>query len=285
MFRNAVAFLRRVPSSLIARVDALGFRRVDPALFTLWTALSTLASARSFYGYMLKQTGGEWSAPLDDVFIHFDYARATALGHPFEWTVGNGYSSGNTSLTYPFVLALGWLLGFTGRSLMKWAALVAAVSVFGMLLAARRLFVESDRDDWGRLSSYLLPPIFLGVGALDWSLWSGMEVSFFLAAWALGLVAWLKLDADARGVKAPSRASAHAWWLMRALPRRRASRAGTRSAKKIQACAPSPEREISSATGTPNSSQDWAKARASARQSASSKSTARKWQVSSSSKG
>ncbi len=89
------------------------------------------------------------SAPLDDVFIHFDYARATALGHPFEWTVGNGYSSGNTSLTYPFVLAFGWLVGFTGRSLMKWAAILAAVSVFGALLAARRLFIEGPRDDWG----------------------------------------------------------------------------------------------------------------------------------------
>jgi len=141
------------------------FRPVDRVLFPLWAATCTLASARSFYGYMLKQTGGEWSAPLDDVFIHFDYARATAQGHPFEWTVGNGYSSGNTSLTYPFVLAAGWLLGFTGRDLMKWAALVAMVSVFGTLLAARRLFVESRDDDWGRASSYLLPPIFLGVGA------------------------------------------------------------------------------------------------------------------------
>ena len=162
---------------------------------------------------MLKQTGGEWSAPLDDVFIHFDYARATALGHPFEWTVGNGYSSGNTSLTYPFVLALGWILGFTGRAMMQWAALVAAVSVFGVLLATRRLFLESRRDDWGRLSSYLLPPVFLGIGALNWSLWSGMEVSFFLATWAIALLAWLRLEADARSEKDPSATSAHAWWL------------------------------------------------------------------------
>ena len=169
-------------------------RRLDRPIYIVWTAVHTLISARSFYGYMLKQTGGEWSAPLDDVFIHFDYARATALGHPFEWTVGNGYSSGNTSLTYPFVLALGWLLGFTGRSLMKWAAIVAAMSVFGTLLAARRLFLETENDDWGRLSSYLLPPAFLGIGALTWSLWSGMEVSFFLATWAIALVAWLGME-------------------------------------------------------------------------------------------
>ncbi|MFO0738036.1 MAG: hypothetical protein U0270_19240 [Labilithrix sp.] len=169
-------------------------RRFDRPLYVLWAAASTLISARSFYGYMLKQTGGEWSAPLDDVFIHFDYARATAQGHPFEWTVGNGYSSGNTSLTYPFVLAAGWLLTFTGRSLMKWAAIVAMTSVFGTLLAARRLFIENERDDWGRLSSYLLPPAFLGIGALTWSLWSGMEVAFFLATWAIALVAWLGVE-------------------------------------------------------------------------------------------
>jgi hypothetical protein len=185
-------------------------RRLDRVLFTLWAGACTLVSARSFYGYMLKQTGGEWSAPLDDVFIHFDYARATALGHPFEWTVGNGYSSGNTSLTYPFVLAIGWLVGFTGRSLMKWAAILAAVSVFGTLLAARRLFIEGPRDDWGRLSSYLLPPVFLGIGALTWALWSGMEVAFFLATWAIALVAWLRVEERAR---VGAYASGRAWAL------------------------------------------------------------------------
>ena len=205
VFRNAVALIHPGPR--------LGLRRIDPLLFALWAALHTLASARAFYGYMLKQTSGEWSAPLDDVFIHFDYARATALGHPFEWTIGNGYSSGNTSLTYPFVLAAGWLLGFTGRELMRWAALVAAVSVFGTLLAARRLFIESTYDDWGRLSSYLLPPVFLGIGALDWSLWSGMEVAFFLATWAIALVAWQRVEEGARTAHTSRSIGSRAWWL------------------------------------------------------------------------
>ncbi len=188
-------------------------RRADRPLYTLWAAANTLASARAFYGYMLKQTGGEWSAPLDDVFIHFDYARATALGHPFEWTVGNGYSSGNTSVTYPFLLAVGWLVGFTGRSLMKWAAILAAVSVFGTLLAARRVFIERVDDTWGRVSSYLLPPIFLGIGALTWSLWSGMEVAIFLAAWAMALVGWWTVEEDARLGRPLSASATHAWWL------------------------------------------------------------------------
>ena len=176
--------------------------RLDPAAYVLWSAAWTLGSARTFYGYMLKQTGGEWSAPLDDVFIHFDYARSTALGHPFEWVVGNGYSSGNTSLLYPFVLALGWRAGFRDMSLMKWAAIVAAACVLGVLLAVRPLFGAfasnahraSRVDAAGRAASYLLAPVLLGVGALDWSLWSGMEVAVFLGTWALALHVFLALE-------------------------------------------------------------------------------------------
>ena len=201
MFRNVARSLRPL------------YRQIDPILFVVWAAVSTLLSARMFYGYMLKQTGGEWSAPLDDVFIHFDYARSTAEGHPFEWTVGNGYSSGNTSLTYPFVLALGWLVGFTGRDMMRWAALVACVSVFGTILAARRIFIEDEHDDWGRISSYLLPPVFLGVGACTWSLWSGMEVAFFLATWAIALVLWQHVESDATTAHASSQVAPRAWWL------------------------------------------------------------------------
>src|SRR3989339_1955018 len=74
-------------------------------------------------------------------------------------------------------------------------------------------------------------------------------------------------------------------WLMMAVPRARASRAGTEQEKNIQICAPLPDLEISKATGTPRSRHDWRKASASDFQSASSKSTARKLQVSSVSSG
>ena len=76
------------------------------------------------------------------MFIHFDYARATARGYPFQWSEGNGFSSGNTSLTYPFVLAVGYLVGFGERSpgLMLWAAMVAACSTLGFFWALPRLF-------------------------------------------------------------------------------------------------------------------------------------------------
>jgi hypothetical protein len=157
-------------------------RRADFLLFVLWSAAWLLASAHRFYSYMLAQTGGEWSAPLDDVFIHFDYARATAQGAPFQWVLGNGYSSGNTSLTYPFALAAGFRAGFTGPALMQWAAWLALLSTFVLVLLARRWFLATQVS---RVATYLIAPLVTAVGALAWSLWSGMEVAWFLGLWAL----------------------------------------------------------------------------------------------------
>lgn len=157
-------------------------RRLDRPLYPLFAGVLVLVAARSFYGEMLDQTGGEWSAPLDDVFIHFDFARATARGYPFQWSEGNGYSSGNTSLTYPFILAFGYWIGFRGSTLMLWAAIVACCSVFGVLLVAPRLGRGLPAP-----ARYLIPPALLGVGALDWALFSGMEVAWFLTLWAVAL--------------------------------------------------------------------------------------------------
>lgn len=128
---------------------------------------------------------GDWSAPLDDVFIHFDFARSTARGYPFQWLEGQGYSSGGTSLLYPFVLALGYWLGFRSLSLVVWAGIVACVSVLVALMGSARLF--GGLPAW---TKYLAPPFLLCTGVLDWTLFSGMEVALFLGLWGVALVAW-----------------------------------------------------------------------------------------------
>jgi hypothetical protein len=161
-------------------IDALVARygSVDRRLFVVWTSLCVSYVAAKFVTAMLSQTGGEWSAPLDDVFIHFDYARATARGYPFQWSEGNGYSSGNTSLTYPFVLAFGYWVGLRGQFLMAWAVLVACLSVLVFFHGAASLIAPA-----GPWAKYLLPPVVLSLGALDWSLFSGMENAFHLGIW------------------------------------------------------------------------------------------------------
>jgi hypothetical protein len=186
------------------RFGAAQARRYEALAYTLTAAIVTLAVASRFYGSLRLQTlhslnwaapaafdkwvtegRGPWSAPLDDVFIHFDFARSAARGYPFQWSEGNGYSSGGTSLLYPLVLALGYRAGLHDLDLMQWAAIVACVTTFGFLLGARRLTREMPR-----ISSYLLPFALLSVGALNWSLFSGMEVALFLSLWALSYIAY-----------------------------------------------------------------------------------------------
>jgi len=181
-----------------------GAARVEPVLYAVVAGLSTLYVAGRFYGSLRLQTLysdywagpasfdhapgaalGRWSAPLDDVFIHFDFARSAARGHPFEWCAGNGYSSGGTSLLYPFVLAVGEFAGFRGLVLMEWAAVIACVSVFALLLAVRHAFVGLPR-----FTTYLAPAALLGVGALSWALFSGMEIAFFLGLWGGAFLSW-----------------------------------------------------------------------------------------------
>ncbi|NUP09823.1 MAG: hypothetical protein HOW73_27570 [Polyangiaceae bacterium] len=169
---------------------------LDSRAYAVWCAAVVAYVASVFYQSMLEQTGGEWSAPLDDVFIHFDYARSTARGHPFEWSPGNGYSSGNTSITYPFVLAIGWLVGFRDMSLMQWAAGVAGVSMLVFFIAAARY--TRPLGPWAK---YFLPPAVMSLGALDWSLFSGMENAFHLGVWGLASMAFDRFErvrADAK---------------------------------------------------------------------------------------
>jgi len=163
----------------------------DALVYAGFIVVCTLFASSAFYGYMLMQTKGAWSAPLDDVFIHFDYARSFARGYPFQWTEGNGYSSGNTSLSYPIVLAVGYWLGFKQLLLVVWAAIVAHLGVFGFLYQsgalvdgiAGRLDPEGGREHaWLK---YLMPPAVLSLGALNWTLWSGMENAWHLGVWGL----------------------------------------------------------------------------------------------------
>ncbi len=172
------------------------WRDHDTLAYALWAMWCTLFAASAFYGYMLVQTGGMWSAPLDDVFIHFDYARSFARGYPYQWSEGNGYSSGNTSLTYPMVLGAGYWLGFRELNLMLWAAIVACLSIVLFLLCvgslARGPRTGADHQPTPRWLQFLVPPAVLSMGALDWTLFSGMENAFHLGVWGLCLALALR---------------------------------------------------------------------------------------------
>ncbi|MBL8744027.1 MAG: hypothetical protein JNK04_23130 [Myxococcales bacterium] len=166
---------------------------LDKRFYVVWVAACVAYVASVFISAMLTQTGGELSAPLDDVFIHFDYARSLGRGYPFYWTRESGYSSGNTSPLYLVALAFGWIGGFRGTSLMAWAIVVACASLVAFFVAVARA-----TEPLGSWAKYLCPPAVLSVGALDWSLFSGMENAFHLGVWGLATLALERFSIHAK---------------------------------------------------------------------------------------
>ena len=65
------------PEGLGGRLAAV-WSKLEPAIFAIWCGAVAGFTAGMFVESMLVQTGRAFSAPLDDVFIHFDYARAAA---------------------------------------------------------------------------------------------------------------------------------------------------------------------------------------------------------------
>src|SRR5918911_1297879 len=70
----------------------------------LLVALATVALAWISLHAILARCGHP-AVPLDDAFIHFQYAKRLAQGHFFSYSEGDGYSSGATSVVWPLLLA------------------------------------------------------------------------------------------------------------------------------------------------------------------------------------
>jgi hypothetical protein len=150
--------------------------RLEAPLYYAFAAAVVVAAAWAFYAPAVAATHGSFPAPLDDVFIHFAFARSAALGRPFEWSPGNGYSSGGTSLLYPLALAPGWLVGLRGERLGWFAAALAVASLVDLCRSLRLLVARAPR-----FCAWLAPPLVVAVPLADWSFFSGMEAAFFAA--------------------------------------------------------------------------------------------------------
>ncbi len=150
-------------------------------------ALATAAAAL-FWVPSLPVGRGWFPAPLDDVYIHFDFARALAEGHPFAWIPGQGYSSGETSPLYALVLAAGHVVGLHDRLLGLWAAFIALCSTASLVRSMRSLVGAPSWTAW------LVAIVPLAIAIVDWALFSGMEVSLFAAALGRALVALKATD-------------------------------------------------------------------------------------------
>jgi len=117
--------------------------------------------------------------PLDDSFIHLQYARRLAEGGFFSYTPGEPYTSGATSFLWPIVLAPFHLLGLRGFSFVWAAWLLGTIAHAALAVEVLRL----SRRLAGRAAATGSMLMSLGFGAFAWFAWSGMETIPF--AWLL----------------------------------------------------------------------------------------------------
>jgi len=128
---------------------------------------------------VLHRTGGEPAAPLDDAFIHFQYARSFARLEPLAYTRGAEPTAGATSLLWPLLLSPFLAAGVDGSSLVWVAWLFGWVSL-GLLVH------ETYRAALGLVSfesAIAAALMVLAFGGYAWCAASAMEVVPF--AWLL----------------------------------------------------------------------------------------------------
>ncbi len=126
----------------------------------------------------MRMNEGDLIPPLDDAFIHFQYARRLAEGHPFSYQAADPWSSGATSLLWPALLAIGWRLGFTDTSLYVWSLGLGTVLLASTAASTRSWIARVSDDRTGWLGALLL----ILCGPLLWASFSGMEGILVCAA-------------------------------------------------------------------------------------------------------
>jgi hypothetical protein len=131
-----------------------------------------------------------WSVPIDDTYIHLQYARGIAEGHPFSYHRGDGYSTGCTSPLYVVLLAVPYLLGFGDR-------MIAVTLVLGgvWLAASLLLLVRLGRQLGNRSAGVAAAVLWGGWGFTWYALHSGMETGLYAVMILLALslfVAWTR---------------------------------------------------------------------------------------------
>jgi hypothetical protein len=172
-------------------------RRLYPALLVL-----LVIGAAAFYIALNLNATGEPSPvmPLDDAYIHFQYARSIAEGHPYRYNPDQPPTSGATSLLYPYVLAFGYLIGFKGEALSWWALIIGVLSYTASTLLVYRIVRDAALGASKVTPSHLafgIAAAFALSGSLVWAFVSGMETGLLITAVLLTL--WRVTLEDRRG--------------------------------------------------------------------------------------
>ncbi len=140
---------------------------------------------------VLSANGGEPAVPLDDAYIHFQYARSFWEGRGFAFTEGSIPAPGATSLLWPAALALFYGLGLRAENVI-WAAWLLGFVSLGFLGHETRRICDRLLSRDGGLAAEGMVYAF---GGFLWFAASGMEVvplAFVLARSVRRAAEWLE---------------------------------------------------------------------------------------------
>lgn len=157
------------------RTQATAWRRV--ARWAPLVLATAFLASHAIHGVLDKL--GHPGAALDDAYIHFQYARAFAEGHPFRFQAGEPISTGATSFLWPILLAPFYAVGFRGEAIL-WPAWMFSFAALGALAYEAHALT---RPLAGRAAAIGAGAMALSFGGLVWGAASGMEVVPF--AWLI----------------------------------------------------------------------------------------------------
>lgn len=154
----------------------------------LFCALLTLTVFAAYVLVPMWRTGRLFVLPLDDVYIHFQYAKQIANGQPYVYNPGLPPSSGATSLLYPYLLAIGYGAGFQGMALGWWALILAWAAWTGCCWLLLQIAHRARLPAWAALAFVI---VFAATGSISWHFLSGMETGLLTFFMLLTLYAML----------------------------------------------------------------------------------------------
>lgn len=128
---------------------------------------------------VFARTEGVPSVPLDDAYIHFQFARAFANLTPFVYTPGSPPAAGATSLLWPGLLAPAFWLGVSDEGIIWWAWLLGFLSL-GLVAIETHAIAERLVSPLVALGAALTVLCF---GGFTWLAASGMEAVPFAWLW------------------------------------------------------------------------------------------------------
>lgn len=159
-------------SGLARRLRCVAARYLPLIFGVLVLAAASIAA-------VLDRAEGEPSVPLDDAYIHFQFARSFASLEPFVYTEGSPPVAGATSLLWPALLAPAFWLGVDGTSIV-WVAWLLGFASLGLLTHETHELAKPLLSPWLARAAAGMVPAF---GGLVWLAASGMEAVPFAWLW------------------------------------------------------------------------------------------------------